>query len=234
MKNALPVSLTLVGLALIGIGMPASAAGLTAPDGASISSLPCSESIPLYRKALADAPKDAVLHNRLGVCYQRVGETKLARKEYERATESRQGLRRRPGTIWAPSTMSPASTRRPRASTEKPSRRSPSSLLPIAISERPSSRREKSRRESWPTVRRSESTRRRSRARARASPWPGFPRRLSSTSSPRSALPRDEWMRPSTTSPGPGLPGFSDMDRVRNDADFKDVVKDARFSAVVR
>lgn len=38
-----------------------------------------------YRKALAEAPKDVVLHNRLGVCYQRSGQLGQARREYETA-----------------------------------------------------------------------------------------------------------------------------------------------------
>jgi tetratricopeptide (TPR) repeat protein len=38
-----------------------------------------------YRLALAEAPKDATLHNRLAVCYQRADQLGQARKEYENA-----------------------------------------------------------------------------------------------------------------------------------------------------
>jgi tetratricopeptide (TPR) repeat protein len=38
-----------------------------------------------YRQALAAAPNDASLHNRLGICYQHMGDAKAARAEYKRA-----------------------------------------------------------------------------------------------------------------------------------------------------
>jgi Flp pilus assembly protein TadD len=40
-----------------------------------------------YRKALAVQPHDAVVHNRLGICYQYLQEGARARREYERALE---------------------------------------------------------------------------------------------------------------------------------------------------
>jgi Flp pilus assembly protein TadD len=40
-----------------------------------------------YRVALQVQPHDAALHNRLGMCYQQLGNEALARREYERATE---------------------------------------------------------------------------------------------------------------------------------------------------
>lgn len=85
MKNALSVSLIVVGIAAFGAG--STEATVEAPDGVSAAVLSCNESIPLYVKAIANAPNDAALHNRLGVCYQKTGETKRARKEYERATK---------------------------------------------------------------------------------------------------------------------------------------------------
>jgi tetratricopeptide (TPR) repeat protein len=45
--------------------------------------------IDAYREAIAASPKDAVLHNRLGICYQRAGEPKQARKAYKKAIELR-------------------------------------------------------------------------------------------------------------------------------------------------
>lgn len=43
--------------------------------------------ISAYREALAAQPNDAVLHNRLGICYQRAGDAKAARAEYRRAAD---------------------------------------------------------------------------------------------------------------------------------------------------
>jgi len=40
-----------------------------------------------YRAALEIQPRDPVLHNRLGMCYQNAGERKLARRQYDRALE---------------------------------------------------------------------------------------------------------------------------------------------------
>jgi len=45
--------------------------------------------IAAYREAVAASPKDAALHNRLGMCYQRAGEAKQARKAYQKAIELR-------------------------------------------------------------------------------------------------------------------------------------------------
>jgi tetratricopeptide (TPR) repeat protein len=42
-----------------------------------------------YRRALASAPRDAALHNRLGICYQRAGDLKSARREHRAALELR-------------------------------------------------------------------------------------------------------------------------------------------------
>jgi Tfp pilus assembly protein PilF len=40
-----------------------------------------------YRKALAVQPSDPTVHNKLGICYQHVGNVAMARREYERALE---------------------------------------------------------------------------------------------------------------------------------------------------
>jgi len=45
--------------------------------------------IAAYREAVAASPKDAALQNRLGICYQRAGDTKQARKAYRKAIELR-------------------------------------------------------------------------------------------------------------------------------------------------
>ncbi len=43
--------------------------------------------IAAYKEAIAAQPNDAVLHNRLGMCYQRAGHEKAARAEYRRAVD---------------------------------------------------------------------------------------------------------------------------------------------------
>jgi Flp pilus assembly protein TadD len=45
--------------------------------------------IATYREALAASPKDAALHNKLGICYQRKGDAKQAQKEYRKAIDLR-------------------------------------------------------------------------------------------------------------------------------------------------
>lgn len=45
--------------------------------------------IAAYREALAADPANPVLHNRLGICYQRSDNARLARKHYERALKLR-------------------------------------------------------------------------------------------------------------------------------------------------
>jgi tetratricopeptide (TPR) repeat protein len=45
--------------------------------------------IAAYREAIAAQPQDAVLHNRLGMCYQRAGDLKAARASYRRAADLR-------------------------------------------------------------------------------------------------------------------------------------------------
>jgi len=42
-----------------------------------------------YRQAIAANPTDAALHNRLGMCYHRMGDASAARAAYRRATELR-------------------------------------------------------------------------------------------------------------------------------------------------
>jgi tetratricopeptide (TPR) repeat protein len=46
----------------------------------------CADTLPTLEKTLATMPGDAVLHNRVGVCYQQLGERKRARREFEQAT----------------------------------------------------------------------------------------------------------------------------------------------------
>ncbi len=43
-----------------------------------------------YKAAIAATPNDAVLHNRLGMCYQAMGDTKAARNAYRKAIELKQ------------------------------------------------------------------------------------------------------------------------------------------------
>ncbi|HXY41077.1 MAG TPA: tetratricopeptide repeat protein [Vicinamibacteria bacterium] len=47
------------------------------------------EAAAAYRQAVAASPHDASLHNRLGMCYQRLGDVNAARAAYRRATELR-------------------------------------------------------------------------------------------------------------------------------------------------
>jgi len=49
-----------------------------------------------YHRALEAQPSDASIHNRLGVCYQRLANDGMARREYERALE----LRPRYAEVW--------------------------------------------------------------------------------------------------------------------------------------
>jgi Flp pilus assembly protein TadD len=42
-----------------------------------------------YRQALAVSPRDAGLHNKLGICHQRAGDLKSARREFKAALELR-------------------------------------------------------------------------------------------------------------------------------------------------
>lgn len=83
MRNALILSVAFAGFALV--SEDAQSAG-TGPSGVNAASLACNGAIPEYRKALVGTPKDAALHNRLGVCLQKTGDAKQARKEYEIAT----------------------------------------------------------------------------------------------------------------------------------------------------
>jgi tetratricopeptide (TPR) repeat protein len=45
------------------------------------------DAIAAYREAIRTQPNDAVLHNRLGICYQRAGDAKAARASYRRAVD---------------------------------------------------------------------------------------------------------------------------------------------------
>lgn len=47
------------------------------------------QAVAAYREAIAASPKDAALHNRLGICYQRKGDAKAARKAYQKAISLR-------------------------------------------------------------------------------------------------------------------------------------------------
>jgi tetratricopeptide (TPR) repeat protein len=42
-----------------------------------------------YKEAIVANPEDAALHNRLGICYQRMGDAKAARKAYKKAIDLR-------------------------------------------------------------------------------------------------------------------------------------------------
>ncbi len=47
------------------------------------------EAAAAYKQAVANSPQDASLNNRLGMCYQRMGDAEAARIAYRRATELR-------------------------------------------------------------------------------------------------------------------------------------------------
>jgi tetratricopeptide (TPR) repeat protein len=47
----------------------------------------CAEAILVYQEGLAANPRDAVLHNKLGVCYLQTGDQKRARREFESAAK---------------------------------------------------------------------------------------------------------------------------------------------------
>ena len=47
-----------------------------------------------YRQALEILPRDAVVHNKLGICYQQLENHVMARRHYDRALELEPGLRR--------------------------------------------------------------------------------------------------------------------------------------------
>ncbi len=47
------------------------------------------EAAAAYKQAITQSPQDAALHNRLGMCYQRMGDVDAARAAYRRATELR-------------------------------------------------------------------------------------------------------------------------------------------------
>jgi len=49
------------------------------------------EAVEEYRRALQIQPRDAALHNKLGICYQQVDNYPMARQEYERALELNPG-----------------------------------------------------------------------------------------------------------------------------------------------
>ncbi len=48
------------------------------------------DAIAAYKEAIAAAPKDAVLRNRIGICYQQVDDTRAARAAYKKAIELKQ------------------------------------------------------------------------------------------------------------------------------------------------
>ncbi len=54
------------------------------------------DAVGAYKDAIAASPQDAALHNRLGICYQRMGDMKAARSAYNTAIRAERGLRRGP------------------------------------------------------------------------------------------------------------------------------------------
>jgi tetratricopeptide (TPR) repeat protein len=85
---------TLVALAMLGLlAGPARAsdkglAGTQDPQAApAFTARALDAAIADFRAKLQSDPNDAVVHNRLGVCYQQKQQLKLARKEYEKAAE---------------------------------------------------------------------------------------------------------------------------------------------------
>ena len=86
-----------------GIGLTAAAAGADA-SGRSPSANPSEAvkraevqvareswdaAVAAYKEAIVANPEDAALHNRLGICYQRMGDAKTARKAYKKAIDLR-------------------------------------------------------------------------------------------------------------------------------------------------
>ena len=55
------------------------------PNAAEASRNACQIAMPQYVAAIAADPKDAVSHNLLGICHQRLGKDKAAKREYEAA-----------------------------------------------------------------------------------------------------------------------------------------------------
>lgn len=74
-----------LGLAVLGCAL-ASLAAAQVPTAPTASD-DLQAAIATYRARLGTNPGDAVAHNKLGICYQRQHQLKLARKEYEKAIE---------------------------------------------------------------------------------------------------------------------------------------------------
>lgn len=89
-------TLILAGLSALSLswaqaGIESSANGAAAStavrdDASSVVRL-CEDALPRYRQALAANPNDAAMHNRLGICYQQLGQTDSATREYKRAVK---------------------------------------------------------------------------------------------------------------------------------------------------
>jgi len=74
--------------------LPAKAPGATTLDTVQKADLLAAHqswdgAIAAYREAIAASPKDPVLRNRLGICYQRKGDDKAARAAYKKALDLR-------------------------------------------------------------------------------------------------------------------------------------------------
>ena len=72
---------------------PAPAAGLDSTKRAEllVARQSWSDAAAAFREAIAASPKDAVLRNRLGICYQRMGDARAARAAYRKAIELNKG-----------------------------------------------------------------------------------------------------------------------------------------------
>jgi tetratricopeptide (TPR) repeat protein len=86
----------LVGLGCLLPGLAHAASGVTAPASTGTTQVGTPRraldiSIEAYRAAVAANPKDAIAHNKLGVCYQQADKLKLARKEYQKAVDLNPG-----------------------------------------------------------------------------------------------------------------------------------------------
>ena len=74
--------------------LPAQARGATALDALQRAELMVArqswnEAIAAYKEVIAASPSDAALRNRLGICYQRKGDSKAARAAYKKALDLR-------------------------------------------------------------------------------------------------------------------------------------------------
>ena len=91
---ALFAGAALAAASAVAVDLPAQARGATAVDALQRAELMVArqswgEAIAAYKEAIAASPSDAALRNRLGICYQRKGDSKAARAAYKKALDLR-------------------------------------------------------------------------------------------------------------------------------------------------